>query len=85
MTHLNRLLIASTYASVLMTNVLIRAQAGTPEEKAFQVTTIKPSDTEENGEIAVRGSQFITSDTTVSDLISFAYNLHKRQIVGGPA
>ena len=85
MTYLNRLLIALTCASVLMTNVLIRAQAGTPEERAFQVATIKPSDTEENGEIAVRGSQFITSDTTVSDLISFAYNLHKRQIVGGPA
>ena len=33
----------------------------------------------------VRGRNFSTINTSLSDLITFAYGLHARQITGGPA
>jgi uncharacterized protein (TIGR03435 family) len=52
----------------------------------FEVATIKPSKPETQGKgIAVRGRGFSTINTSVSDLITFAYGLHARQITGGPA
>ena len=35
--------------------------------------------------ITVRGTRFVTANTSLSDLITFAYGLHARQITGGPA
>jgi uncharacterized protein (TIGR03435 family) len=53
---------------------------------AFEVATIKPSDPARPGKIfTVRGSDVVTINTTLNDLISMAYNLHVRQITGGPA
>jgi uncharacterized protein (TIGR03435 family) len=53
---------------------------------AFEVATIKPSNPETGGRMySVRGRQFSTINTSVSDLIGFAYGLHARQITGGPA
>lgn len=52
----------------------------------FEVATIKPSKPEEQGKaFAVRGRQLSTINTSLSDLITFAYGLHARQITGGPA
>lgn len=52
----------------------------------FEVATIKPSNPETGGRMfGVRGRQFSTINTSVSDLIGFAYGLHARQITGGPA
>ena len=52
----------------------------------FEVATIKPSKPEGQGKgFLVRGRQFSTLHTSLSDLITFAYGVHARQITGGPA
>lgn len=52
----------------------------------FDVATIKPSDPNAPGQgMTVRGRQVVTFNTTVNDLVSFAYNVHARQVIGGPA
>jgi bla regulator protein blaR1 len=59
------------------------------DEKAkpqFEVATIKPSDPDRRGwGINVnRSGMFTTLNTTLSDLIKFAYDLHPRQVAGAP-
>jgi bla regulator protein blaR1 len=52
----------------------------------FEVATIKPSAPEAQGKgFLVRGRQLSTMNTSLSDLIAFAYGVHARQITGGPA
>ncbi len=52
-------------------------------DPVFEVATIKPSRPEAQGKaFQVRGRQFFTMNTSLSDLISFAYGIHARQIVG---
>jgi len=52
----------------------------------FEVATIKPSKPDTPGKyFRVRGREFSTLNTSLSDLIKFAYGIHARQIVGGPA
>jgi uncharacterized protein (TIGR03435 family) len=52
---------------------------------AFEVATIKPSNPDAQGRvITVRGRQVLTVNTTVSNLLAFAYGLHARQIAGAP-
>jgi bla regulator protein blaR1 len=52
----------------------------------FEVATIKPSEPGKPGKgFGVRpGRRFVTVNTSVSDLISFAYSMHAHQIIGGP-
>jgi uncharacterized protein (TIGR03435 family) len=52
----------------------------------FDVGTVKPSDPNRPGKLfTVRGRHVMTINTNVSDLITFAYGLHPKQIVDGPA
>jgi len=53
----------------------------------FEVATIKPSNPNQPGwAIRVdRSGKLMTLNTTLSDLIKFAYNLHPKQVVGAPA
>jgi uncharacterized protein (TIGR03435 family) len=52
---------------------------------SFEVATVKPSRPEGQGKgFRVQGRRFTTLNTSVSDLITFAYDLHARQISGGP-
>jgi len=52
----------------------------------FAAASIKPSDPSLQGKgFRVRGSEFSTINTSLSDMMVFAYGLHARQIVGGPA
>jgi len=52
----------------------------------FDVASIKPSDPAMQGKgFTVRGREFLTMNTSASDLITFAYGLHARQVAGGPA
>jgi uncharacterized protein (TIGR03435 family) len=53
----------------------------------FEVATIKPSAPDERRfGINVRpGGAFVTVGTTVRDLITFAYGVHARQVIGEPA
>ncbi len=51
---------------------------------SFDVATIKPSVPDAPGKgIRVNGRNFSTLNTTLNDLITFAYGLHARQISGG--
>ncbi|WP_213804403.1 M56 family metallopeptidase [Granulicella sp. dw_53] len=53
---------------------------------SFEVATIKPSKPETQGKgFRVQGRHFSTMNTSLNDLITFAYGLHDKQIVGGPA
>ena len=53
---------------------------------SFEVATIKPSVPNRPGKgFGFRGSQFITINTNLNDLIAFAYGLHTKQIVDAPA
>jgi len=53
----------------------------------FEVASIKPSPTDRGpGKLfTVRGRQVISVNTTVNDLMMFAYGVHPRQINAGPA
>ena len=53
---------------------------------AFAVATVKPSDPNNtNWALGIKSTHFFSSNTNVDDLISFAYEVHTKQIVGGPA
>jgi uncharacterized protein (TIGR03435 family) len=53
---------------------------------SFEVATVKPSKPDTPGKMfGVRGRQFKTVNTTLDDLISFAYGVHAKQVVGAPA
>jgi uncharacterized protein (TIGR03435 family) len=53
---------------------------------AFEVATIKPSDPDRPGKVfTVRGRQFATINTTLVDMITFAYGIQVKQIIGAPA
>jgi uncharacterized protein (TIGR03435 family) len=55
----------------------------------FEVATIKPANPETRGQSILVGrggsNLFTTTNTTLNDLITFAYGIHVRQIVNGPA
>src|SRR5262249_51428100 len=55
----------------------------------FEVATVKPSNPDTPGQsIQVGrggGNLFTTTNTTMADLIVFAYGLHARQVTGGPS
>ena len=52
----------------------------------FEVATVKPSAPETRGKyFTIRGRRFMTGNTTLSELITFSYGLHPRQITGAPA
>jgi len=55
----------------------------------FDVATIKPSDPETRGQSILVGrggsNLFTTTNTTLNDLITFAYDVHLRQVAGGPS
>jgi uncharacterized protein (TIGR03435 family) len=53
---------------------------------AFEVATIKPAPPDRPGKgFTMRGKEVLTIGTTVDDLITFAYDLHTRQVTGGPS
>ena len=59
------------------------AADATPE---FEVATIKPATPDRQGKgFMVRGRQFSTVNTSLADLITFAYGIHAKQIIGAPA
>jgi uncharacterized protein (TIGR03435 family) len=55
-------------------------------DPSFEVATIKPSDPNKQGRVlTVQGDRMVTRNTSLSYLITFAYDLHPKQISGGPA
>jgi uncharacterized protein (TIGR03435 family) len=52
---------------------------------SFEVATIKPSKPDQPGKaFLVRGNRFTTINTTMLDLVTFAYDVQQKQVVGGP-
>ncbi|MBV9507739.1 MAG: TIGR03435 family protein [Acidobacteriia bacterium] len=52
----------------------------------FEVATIKPSNPDTPGKIfTVRGQDVVTVNTTLLDLVTMAYGLHAKEVIGGPA
>lgn len=51
----------------------------------FDVVTVKPSDPNRPGKLfTIRGRHLVTINTSVSDLITFAYGLHAKQLANTP-
>ncbi len=50
----------------------------------FQVATIKPGRPDETRTMLIRGNRFATTNTSLVDLLKYAYGLNEREIVGGP-
>jgi len=51
----------------------------------FDVVTVKPSDPNRPGKLfTMRGRHIVTINTNANDLVSFAYGVHAKQIVGAP-
>jgi uncharacterized protein (TIGR03435 family) len=54
-------------------------------DPSFEVATIKPNNSELPGKgINVNGRNFTTRNTSLADLIKFAYKVNEKQIVGAP-
>ena len=54
-------------------------------DPTLDVATIKPSQPGQQGKgFGFRGSEFVTFNTNMNDLIAFAYGLHAKQITGAP-
>jgi uncharacterized protein (TIGR03435 family) len=52
----------------------------------FEVATIKPSKPDQPGKgFMVRGRRFSTLNTTLEDLLTFAYRMNSRQLIGLPS
>ena len=51
----------------------------------YDVVTVKPSDPNQPGKLfTIRGRQVLTINTTVNDLITFAYSLQTKEILNAP-
>jgi uncharacterized protein (TIGR03435 family) len=54
-------------------------------DPVFEVASIKPSNSGRPGRLfLITGRQFLTFNTTLSSLITFAYGVHPKQITAGP-
>jgi uncharacterized protein (TIGR03435 family) len=52
----------------------------------YDVVTVKPSDPNRPGKLfTIRGRQVLTINTTVNDLITFAYSLQTKEIINAPS
>src|ERR1700722_430885 len=72
---------------LLLSRSLVIAQSTPENSLAFQTAIIKPSTPQTPAKFfTVRGNgTFVTGNTTVNDLVRFAYELNPKQIEGGPA
>ncbi len=83
------------FAVAALSGSLLRAQDTAPPtsqkmmaadaDPSFEVATIKPTDPDAQGRrINADGRKFVTQNTTLADLIKFAYRINGKQIVGAP-
>ena len=73
-------------AAALLCAAAPLAAQSTPANPEFDVATIKASNPNQPGkQFMAKGHEFVTINTTLDDLITFAYGIHTRQIAGGPA
>jgi uncharacterized protein (TIGR03435 family) len=61
-------------------------QMAADADPSFEVATIKPSKPDTPGKgFGVRGGRFMTLNTTLMDLVDFAYSVQDKQVLGAPA
>lgn len=53
-------------------------------DPTYEVATIKPSRPEGNRSMVRQGRRFVTTSTSIIDLMMFAYNVHSKQIANAP-
>ena len=52
---------------------------------SFEVATIKPAKPDEQGKaFVVQGNRFRTVNTSLAEMMSFAYGIHAKQVIGAP-
>ncbi len=84
MAHLNAFVIAAFLAATCDV-ARINAQSPAPIRRVFEAATIKPTEPENSHlQISLPGSQVSVEGFTLKDLIAFAYQLDRSQILGGP-
>jgi uncharacterized protein (TIGR03435 family) len=83
----NRAWVLASLITLFTFSSLLAAQESPQSASAtFEMATIKPSKRHAQGNtFRVRGHCFETRNTSLSDLISFAYSLHPKQITNAPA
>jgi len=55
-------------------------------DPGIEVATVKPSPADARGRLyTIRGTQVMAINVTLLNVITFAYDLHERQVSGGPA
>ena len=64
--------------------VLTAFVAASAWAQTFAVSTIKPSRPEEGYAVVVQGRRFFTRQTSLKEIIGYAYMMHVGQIAGGP-
>lgn len=78
-------LVRATKETAFALPALPRAMAA-DAPMTFEVATIKPSDPNAQGRLfTMRGREILTINTSLSDLINMSYDVHPRQVIGGPA
>ena len=79
-------IVALSYlASVFLAQTPASSTQETKTDLHFDVASVKSSPSQGNLSIQIRGSEFFATHVSVVDLMSYAYGVHSRQIVGGPA
>jgi len=73
--------LAASAFGQMPTPVPADTSAATPR---FQVATIKPSRPDESRTMQYQGNRFATTNTSVVDLLKYAYGFQDREIAGGP-
>jgi uncharacterized protein (TIGR03435 family) len=77
--------ILSAILLVLLPPLLSAQESPHAASATIEFATIKPSDPRAQGHrFRVTGRRFETTNTSLNDLISFAYGLHATQIIGAP-
>jgi uncharacterized protein (TIGR03435 family) len=75
------MIVATTHSAVTG-----QGTADADQKATFEVASVKPSNPDEQGKIlTARTRQLVTGNTTLLDLITFAYQLHVQQVVGEPS
>lgn len=76
--------IAVLTVSIVSQNLKCGPPGSSVANPRFQVATIKPSTQDESRTLYIQRNRFVTTDTSVVDLLKYAYGLHELEIVGGP-